>query len=98
MNRYTEFYAAALLAVAAVALTGKPALADDLSIAETSRVETNIVVAKAGLPKNTPTKPESLQDDQDKAVAEAIEAVMEENKLQLDLRLSGHKSVILAAD
>ena len=98
MNLYSEFYKAALLAVAAIALTGTPALADDLSIAETSPADTNILVAKAGLPKNTPTKPESLQDDQDKAVAEAIESVMEDNKQQLDLRLSGHKSVILAAD
>jgi hypothetical protein len=98
MNRYTEFYKSALLAVAAIALTGTLALADDLSVSGISPADTNIVVAKARLPAKTPSETASLQDDQDEAVAETIENLMDDNKLQLDLRLSGHKSVILAAD
>jgi hypothetical protein len=98
MNRYTDFYKSALLAVAVVTLTGKLALADELPVAGTDPENTNFVIAKVTLSAKAGVKTESLQDDQDKAVAEAIESVMEDNKLQLDLRLSGHKSVILAAD
>lgn len=98
MNRYTDFYKSALLAVAVITLTGKLALADELPVASTDPENTNLVIAKVTLPAKAGVKTESLQDDQDKAVAEAIESVMEDNKLQLDLRLSGHKSVILAAD
>ena len=96
MNRYTESYATALLAVAAIVLTGMLALANELPGA--SPPDTNIVVAKATLPRKPDCDPGSLQDDQEAAVSEAIEGLMEDNKLQLELRLSGHKSVILAAD
>lgn len=98
MNRYTDFYKRALLAVAVITLNGGLALADEPTVAGTHPANTNIIVAKATPPAKTDSKTESLQDDQDKAVAEAIESVMEDNKLQLDLRLSGHKSMILAAD
>ena len=98
MNRYTDFYASALLAVAAIALTGKLALADELPGAGASPPDTNIVVAKATLPTKPDCDPGSLQDDREAAVTDAIEGLMEDNKLQLELRLSGHKSVILAAD
>jgi len=98
MNRYTDFYASALLAVAAIALTGKLALADELPGAGASPTDTKIVVAKATLPRKPDCDPESLQDDREAAVTDAIEGLMEDNKLKLELRLSGHKSVILAAD
>jgi len=98
MNRYTDFDASALLAIAAIALTGTLTLADELPGAGTSPPNTNIVVAKATLSTKTECDPASLQDDQEAAVSEAIAGLMQDNKLQLELRLSGHKSVILAAD
>jgi len=98
MNRYTDHYRSALLAVAVIAVTGTLALAGDLPIIDQSSPGTTIVVAKIDSPANVASKPRTLQDDQDRAVAEAIESVMADNKLQLNLRLSGQKSVILAAD
>jgi hypothetical protein len=98
MNRYTDHYRNAWLAVAVIAMTGTLALAGDLPTVDQSPASTTIVVAAISSPANIASKPRTLQHDQDRAVTEAIENVMADNKLQLDLRLSGHKSVILAAD
>ena len=98
MNRYTEFHKSALIAVAVIMLTGKPAAADEPPVAGARPLNANIVVATARLPSETEGNPASQEDMQDAAVAEAIEAMIEDNKLELDLRLSGHKSVILAGD
>jgi len=95
MNCYMNPRNGALLAIAALALTGGVASAEEKPVAEPQTK--NIVVAKV---TTSAAKPVQQTDRQvhGPAVAQALQGVAADNKLALDLRLSGHKSVLIAAD
>lgn len=100
MNHKTNLYRGMVLALAASALTGKIALAEDVPLDETAPTQSSIVVAKAAT-ATTPvseTSTNSNDDMQDAAVSEALAGVLADSKLELEIRLSGHKSTILTAD
>lgn len=89
-----------MLAVVACALAGAAALADDLADdvadGDANDRDSNIVLASA-TPYIDDSRNAAGQKD-DPAVAEALAGVAASNKLELEMRLSGHKSALLAAD
>jgi hypothetical protein len=97
MNRETKLYRGIVLALAASALTGQAALAEDLLLDETTPTQSSIVVAGATTAVSE-TSTISNDDIQDAAVTEALAGVLADSKLELEMRLLGHKSLILTAD
>ena len=85
-----------MLLVLACTLTGKSALAEDLVDDSAQTSETNIVLASATRP--AVNEQQDARQADDPAVAEALLNLTAENKLELDMRLSGHKSAVPAAD
>ena len=97
MNRKTKLYTGIVLALAASALAGQAALAEDLLLDEATPTQSSIVVADATTSVNE-TSTISNADIQDAAVTEALAGVRADSKLELEMRLLGHKSSILTAD
>ena len=100
MNRNMKLYRGIVLALTASALTGQVAVAEDLPLDQATPTQSNIVVAKA-TSATTPvseTSTISNKDIQDAAVTEALAGVLADSKLDLEMRLLGHKSTILTAD
>jgi hypothetical protein len=100
MKHRTILYRSAALAIATAALIGNLALADELPQSDADETSSNIVLAKA---KKTGNQAEKFQvtiaSDADEAgVTEAMEHVLADSKTELEIRLSGHKSLILNAD
>ena len=95
MNDYSKSRNGVLLAIAALALTGGVASAGEKPAAEP--ITKNIVVAKATA---STTKPVQQAEKQVHGIAveQALQGVAADNKLELDLRLSGHISILIAAD
>jgi len=100
MNYTSSLYKGAVLAIAAAALIGKAALADDLTASDADESSTNIVLAKAATPVNqADDKQTSARNYADESgVTEALERVLADSKIELEIRLMGHKSLILTAD
>ena len=97
MNRKTKLYRGIVLALAASVLTGQAALAEDLLLDGTTATQSSIVVADA---TTAVSEASTISNDhlQDAAVADALAGVMADSKLELEMRLLGHKSQILTAD
>ena len=97
MNRKTKLYSGIVLALAASALTGQATLAEDLLPDETTATQSSIVVADA---TSAVSETSTISNDhlQDAAVADALAGVLADSKLELEMRLLGHKSLILTAD
>lgn len=100
MNRQTTLQQSAVLLAAAVALCGTAALADDTPVTKAEPENTTVVIAKVIAKATTPATGtgKSAEDAVDPAVADALDSLVADNKLELDMRLADHKSVILAAD
>lgn len=92
MNLSNNMQKRALLSIAVLALTSRMAIADDLP--STDLKPKNIVIAEA---ESTPAR-EVESQNHDKAVAEALQRINADNKRELELRLSGHRFILLAAD
>ena len=90
------FRSTSMLLVLACTLTGKSALAEDLVDDSAKPSETNLVLASATRP--AVNEQQVARQSDDPAVAEALLNLTTENKLELDMRLSGHKSAVAAAD
>ena len=100
MDHTSNLYKGAVLALATAALIGEAALADNLSPNEADETSTNIVLAKSATPVNqaddTQTASSNFADES--GVAEALENVLADSKIELEIRLMSHKSLILTAD
>jgi hypothetical protein len=94
MNHSTNLYRSAVLAIAVAALIGKAALAEDLPKSDSS---SDIVLAKVTSPINQEQTSASKYAD-DSGVTEALESVLADSKIELELRLSDHKLETLTAD
>ena len=95
MNDHMNSRNGLVLVMVALALTGGVASADEKPVAEPKTK--NIVVAKAIASTKNPLQ---LADKpvHGAAVEQALKGVAADNRLELDLRLSGHKSKLIAAD
>ena len=100
MNHSTNLYRSAVLAIATATLIGKAALAEDLSRNDATEANSNIVLAKAATPTNqaTDAQTSASQYADESGVTEALEGVLTDSKIELEIRLSDHKSLILTAD
>jgi len=100
MNHTSILYKGAVLAIATAALIGKAALAEDLSPGDTDESSTNIVLAKAATTVNQADGKQTSSSNyaDDSGVAEALEGILADSKIELEIRLLGHKSLILTAD
>jgi hypothetical protein len=81
-----------LLAIAASALAGRVALADELPVTEDTDSKP-IVVAMA----STEAAPTPGSEKEDSAVTDALESISKDNRIELDMRLSGHTSGLQVA-
>ena len=99
MNRNSDLYKSIVLALAATALTGNVALAEDLPQGEATPEKSKIVLAEAttSTPQND-ARTNTNDTSQDEALKEALEGILAESKLELEMRLSGHKSLNLTTD
>lgn len=97
MNINSTLRTGVLLSITATALSGTFTLADELAGMEPSPTPAAIVLAKASPKPNNANQPTTGQEAINAALAAALQGVMADNKLELDMRLSGHKSVFLAA-
>jgi hypothetical protein len=100
MNHSTNLYRSAVLAIATAALIGKAALAEDLPENEATESNSNIVLAKAAKPADqaTDTQTSASEYADESGVTQALESVLSDSKIELEMRLSGRKSLILTAD
>jgi len=100
MNHSTYLYRSTILAIATLALIGKAALAEDQPESEAHETNSNIVLAKAATPEDPAgdSQTSSSQYADESGVTEALDSVLSESKIELEMRLSGHKSLILTAD
>ena len=81
-----------LLAMIVSTLAGRAALADELpATADTDSKP--IVVAMA----STTATPTTESENDESALTDALESISEDNRIELDLRLSGHTSGLLVA-
>lgn len=95
MNHKSNLYLGVALSLLAAILIATAALGDDLSASEVTVAYANIIVAEVA-----PASAVSMTNtsaNQDAAVTEALEGVRADSKLELEVRLSGHKSEILTA-
>lgn len=92
MNLISTLRTAILLGISATALIGTVTLADEL--ADNDR----IVLAKASVQADSTKQQPPGNQAINAALAAAIQGMMADNKLELDIRLSAHKSVFLTAD
>jgi hypothetical protein len=99
MNHKKTLYRGLVLALAVTALTGKVVLAEDLRPDSTAAAHTRIVASKA----TTASQPlsQSWRDAhaaaQDAAVQAALQGVLADSRIELEMQLAGRKSVILTA-
>ena len=100
MKHRTILYRSAVLAIATAALIGNLALADEQPQSDASESSSNIVLAKAKTTGNQAEKTQvTIASDADEAgVTQAMEHILADSKTELEIRLSGHKSLILTAD
>ena len=98
MNRNSYLRTGFLLGVTAAALSGNIALADEQATDDVSPTRAVIVLAKASAPSNKANQQALIKEAISAELAEALQGIMADNKLELDMRLSGHKSEFLAAD
>ena len=99
MNRNSPLYESIVLALVATVLTGKAVLAEDLPQDEAMPEKSNIVLATAttSTPHND-ARTKTSDTSQDDALKEALEGILADSKLELEMRLSGHKSLNLTPD
>jgi len=95
MNHKSNLYLGVALSLLAAILIATAALGEDLSASEATAASTNIVVT-AVAPASAVSKT-NTNEAQDAAVTKALEGVLADSKLELELRLSGHKPEILSA-
>ncbi len=98
MKHNTNKLRSAWLAATAALLAGTVAFADELPVRDLFPLNTRIVIAQLTVPVDRGSRQASLDGARDLAVAKAVAAVKADNKLELDLRLSGHESSLLVAD
>ena len=98
MKPTTNTRIAAVLALAMLAFSSSITLAQDAPPSERTSAETKLVVASAITQRTSTSSPATNEETQDVAVAEALEGVLADTKLELEMRLSGLKSPILTAD
>lgn len=95
MNHKSNLYLGVALSLLAAILIATAALGQDLSASEATVASTNIVVT-AVAPASAVSKT-NANANQEAAVTKALEGVLADSKLELELRLSGHKLEILTA-
>lgn len=94
MNRYSYNRIGVLLAVTALTLSGNIARADESTAAQLDPTNTVIVLAKATQVSNKVTNKVSVNPE----LANALQGILADNRLELELRLAGNSSKFLAAD
>jgi hypothetical protein len=97
MNHDKTLYRGLLLALAVTALTSKVVLAEDLAEDSTAAAHTRIVATKASQPLSQSWR-DAHAATQDAAVQAALQGVLADSRIELEMRLAGRKSVILTAD
>ena len=99
MNRNSPLYESIVLALVATVLTGKVVLAEDPPQDEATPQKQNIVLAKTSTSTaHNDARTKTSDTSQDEALKEALEGILADSKLELEMRLSGHKSLNLTAD
>ena len=100
MNHSNNLYRSAVLAIATAALIGKAALAEELPQNEATDTESKIVLAKAATSTDTTGDSQTSANEyaDESGVTEALESVLSDSKIELEMRLSGRKSLVLTAD
>ena len=95
MNHKSNLYLGVALSLLAAVLIATAALGEDLSASEATAASTNIIVTEVA-PASAVSKT-NTNANQNAAVTKALEGVLADSKLELELRLSGHKLEILTA-
>ncbi len=98
MNYRTDNVKGAMLAIAVLALAGRVAWADEPFGSDIAAQDSVAVVAVDEAPLAKSDLIDSADNAADEAVAEALSNMNAANKLQLELRLTSHKSVFIAAN
>ena len=95
MNHKSNLYLGVALSLLAAILIATAALGEDLSASEATAASTNIIVTEVA-PASAVSKT-NTNANLDAAVTKALEGVRADSKLELEMRLSGHKLEILTA-
>jgi hypothetical protein len=100
MNHKKTLYTGLVLALAVTALTGKVVPAEDLPPDSTAATHTRIVPTEATTTASQPagrTRRAAHAEAQDAAVQAALQGVLADSKIELEMRLAGHNSELLTA-
>lgn len=99
MKHSNTLYRSAVLAIATAALIGNAALAEDAPNDDAADTSSTIVLAEANRPVTRTSKLQTSASEHadTSGVTEALDNLAADSKIELEMRLSGHKSLFLAA-
>lgn len=98
MNLNSTLRTGVLLGISAIALNATFAQADEPADKDMRQAHAAIVLARASAQSANVNRQVLTSEATTAALAVALQGVMADNKLELEMRLSAHKSVFLTAD